>query len=686
MAEDLTPLINEFEEFFELKYKLEIEKLAAAYPTKRSLEVNYRELEKYSIELADELRNQPDKIIEAAEKTVAGMSVLKMPGVKFEPHIRFFNLPDDDLLIQDVGAAQIEKLVQLRGIISKRAEVRPKVKVAFYRCSYCDSVYKVPITKKTKAVELCDSCKRRSLKLVEEESYFVDIQRAEAQELLERLQGGAPTSHIELLLEDDLVNSLIPGDTVELSGILRIKPPLKGKGVDTYSKYIDIVHVQKVQREFEEVVINKEDEQRITELSRDPRVHEKFVASFAPSIYGHEEVKEAIILQLFGGTPEKVLPDGGKIRNDIHILLIGDPGSAKTRFLQYVTELAPKSIYVSGKSVTGVGLTAAAEKDELGDGGWVLKAGALVLASGGLAGVDEFDKISDQERAALHEVMESQSVSVAKAGIVAKFKAKTAILAAANPKFGRFDPNQPPGQQFDIPGTLLSRFDLIFPIRDVMDEEKDKSLAEHMLRSHQVASMHIKEKNDTEKEDESKRIPRELIRKYISYARKNCKPELMREAMDKIKEYYVELRKVGASQHAVPITPRQVEGIIRLSEASAKIRLSQKVEIVDAERAIKLLDFVLRQVMMDRETQRIDIDIIATGRSKSTVDKYNNILNIVREMSKDVDMIEKQRIVDEARNYDIDEGFVRKFIDDRLRQGEFYEPQPGFIKLVKRFD
>ena len=222
-------------------------------------------------------------------------------------------------------------------------------------------------------------------------------------------------------------------------------------------------------------------------------IFDKIAKSIAPSIYGYDEIKRALVLQLFGGTPDKMLVDGSRIRSDMHILLIGDPGSAKTRLLQAVTTMVPKGIYISGKSTTSAGLTAAAERDEFSEGGWTLKAGALVLGSGGEVSIDEFDKISDEDKSALLEAMESQTISIAKAGIVAKFNARCSILAAANPKYGRFDPNIYPSEQFDIPPTLLSRFDLIFPIRDMLDEEQDKNIAKHILMQHSAAGAQIAE-------------------------------------------------------------------------------------------------------------------------------------------------------------------------------------------------
>jgi len=271
------------------------------------------------------------------------------------------------------------------------------------------------------------------------------------------------------------------------------------------------------------------------------------------------------------------------------------------------------------------------------------------------------------------------SVSVAKAGIVAKFKAKTSILAAANPKFGRFDPNQLPGKQFDIPPTILSRFDLIFPIIDVMDEVKDAALADYMLKTHAA------EAQQDDKAQGEGMIDRALLRKYIAYARQNLRPRLTPEAMKKIKEYYVELRKKGKADGAVPITPRQIEGLVRLSEASAKIRLSEKVEESDAERAIRLTEYVLEKVSRDRETGKLDIDIIATGKPKSQVDKINSIMAIAARIQAQLGAIEVVRLVGQATDEGVaDEMTVRRMIDDLIYKGELYKIKPGFVKIVNQ--
>ncbi|HLC48278.1 MAG TPA: ATP-binding protein, partial [Candidatus Norongarragalinales archaeon] len=317
-------------------------------------------------------------------------------------------------------------------------------------------------------------------------------------------------------------------------------------------------------------------------------------------------------------------------------------------------------------------------KDEFGEG-WVLKAGAMVLASGGQVNIDEVDKMDENDRVAMHEALESGQISIAKAGIVTTFKARTAVLAAANPKLGRFNPNEPPASQFDIGPTLQSRFDLIFPIKDVLDESRDRKMAEHILKGHKYAS-------DLSTAPDSAIVPPvpvDLLRKYIAYARKNYSPTLSEDASEKIKEFYLRLRKLGEKQNNYPVTARQIEGLIRLSEASAKARLSGVVELQDADRAINLTDFVLQTVFMDRETGRIDSDIINIGQAKSRTDRARTILSIIEEKEKAVDMVAIEDVVKEAEKVGIDEPSARRIIEDLHKQTEIYRPKSGFVRTSK---
>ncbi len=678
MDVDTSAQISIFNQFFTTIYRQKIEELLSTYPSQKSLAVDYLELEKFDPEIADELIRSPDLIIDAAQEAIKQLNMHVTAGNEFAPHVRFYGVPAEDKLIEQLSSKNINELVAFKCVVTKRAEVMHRVKVAMYRCQLCDAEMKIFVSKNFSPPKRCESCKKFALVQVDDESTFTDVQKAEVQELLERIRGGAPAAHIELVMEDDTVNKVAPGDNIEVVGMLRLRPPMKQRQKQElmYSRYVEINSVKSLKRDFEEIDISKEDEKRLRELAKNPQITEIVAKSIAPSIYGHLEVKKALALQLFGGTRGKLMKGGAAIRDDIHILLIGDPGIAKSRFLQSVSEIAPKSIYVSGKSVSGAGLTVSAEKDELGEGGWTLKAGALVLASGGTAQVDEFDKIKEDDRAALHEAMETQTISVAKAGIVAKFRTKTAILAAANPKYGRFDQTKNLADQFDVPPTLLSRFDLIFPIVDVLDEEKDSKLAEHILSTHMGTNTTAEDENFFDKE---------LLRKYIAYARRKVFPKLTRPASQKIKEFYVELRRKSKDAGSVAITPRYLEGLVRLAEANAKMKLKDLVEEDDAETAISLFNYVMMQILTDKVTGAFDVDVVTTGKPKSQRDKMqreDTILEIIREHLRKNDTAEVEQVISDAKSYDIDDGTARKIVTELLRKGVVYEKEYGHIKIV----
>ena len=296
-------------------------------------------------------------------------------------------------------------------------------------------------------------------RLLYKESRFEDYQRIKIQESPDELKGGEQPQTLDINVSDDLAGQVTPGEHITVNGILRSAQKINKDGKTAYFDiYMDGNSIELEEQEYDEVDISPEDEEEIIRLSKDPRVYDKIVFSIAPSIYGYEEVKEAIAHQLFSGVV-KSLPDGTRIRGDIHVLLVGDPGIAKSQILRYVVKLAPRGVYASGKSASSAGLTAAAVKDEF-DGQWTLEAGALVLADKGVACIDEMDKMKNEDRSSLHEGMESQTISVAKAGILATLKCRCSILGAANPKLGRFDPYENIPEQINMPPSLMSRFDL----------------------------------------------------------------------------------------------------------------------------------------------------------------------------------------------------------------------------------
>ena len=463
----------------------------------------------------------------------------------------------------------------------------------------------------------------------------------------------------------------------------------------SFNKVMNAVSIEKQEQAFEEVEITEEDEKKIIEVSKTPDLYEKMRQSIAPTIYGLDVEKDAMVLQLFGGVP-KTMPDGTRIRGDIHMLLVGDPGTAKSQMLTYMSKLAPRSIYASGKASSAAGLTAAAVRDEFGEGQWTLEAGALVLADMGIACIDEIDKMAEQDRSALHQAMEQQEISVAKAGINATLKSRCAILAAANPKLGRFDEYIPIHEQINMPPALLSRFDLIFSIIDKPNRERDNEVATHILQTHKAGEvkehrLRARSTEYSEKEEEKLMKPvtpyfkPDFIRKYIAYAKRNIFPVLQDEAIKRLNDYYVSLR--SSSEESIPFTPRQLEAFVRLAEASARVRLSDKVTVGDADIAINIIEKYLRRVGFDRETGRFDIDMITTGISKSQHERMFNIMEIIKGLSKESPdgMANIEDILTEAELKGLDLNKVKDAIDRLKRNGQIYEPRSNFYKITEEY-
>jgi len=1222
------PYVAKFLSFFEAHYKKDIERLVGEYPQKKSLDVDFKELEKFDYELADELIDNPDYLLEAAELAIQSVEVPALELEEFKPHVRLFNIPKDrEILVRDIGSEYLNKLISVEGVIRQITDALPKLKLATWQCKRCGNTYKTPQeTQELKQPAFCE-CRHRDFLLVQDQSEFVDYQKVQIQEPLEKLRGNEQASYLDVYLGDDLVHRINAGDKVRFVGVLRLYPAQAKKIV--FGRFLETMHVEETELEFEEVEINPEEEKEIKKLASDPKIYDLLTASIAPAIYGHEAVKESIVLQLFGGV-KKILPGNQVIRGNAHILLVGDPGTGKSQLLQATHNIAPKSIYTAGRTTSGVGLcvapdslilnnqgfkriddfveenfderkaieeipsawannfdgkspclgnelqvnsgkiykiwkikapeemfriktrfgkeieltpntslvrikcnkvewikaldikkgdfiacprklpegkrqriptiellckdknirvkdnvawlvkkitdklvgkygslqeiakrmgksrdtlyairnekfyhgislknlvelgkeagygleqlsehvkeifishgkdmlipryvddmeiaylagvvlgdgslderkdkssnirvfsasekflkgidkivldkfglktekindgkriparrikykvfceilkafglskrknkikishlasempnsvlakllqglfdtdgwiylggsshiglitiskelaktlqlsllkfgihsnmrkrkkagkiaigkkitvrsrhdqycvelrgkrnidlfnrhigfnlmekkaklkklaakeikantnvdiipevhqvlkkqnaewiyasgrsnisreklqsliskkdiksgaleklaesdiiwekvsenvsfkpnynfvydfsvekshnfiangifvhnTASAVKDDFGEGGWTLKAGALVLSSGGTCMADELDKMAPEDRVALHEAMEQGMVSVAKAGIVTRFKADTSILAAANPKFSRFDPYQPFIEQVQLPSTLISRFDLFFMIRDVLDRTKDEQISEHILKTHKSGETlrQYKKKGKKLNKQEQEQIDEiatppidaDTMRKYISYARQNVFPTLSEEAISAIREFYLQLRDMGRNEGSYAATHRQLEGLVRLSEASARVRLSDVVEPQDSERAIKLVRACLQDLVTDPETGKIDYDIIATGQTHTQITNMKKILGIVKGKAADMDMVPLQDVLAEAKESGIAEDRARDIIDKLEKKGELYKPRHNFLKPTQR--
>ncbi|MDM7940940.1 MAG: minichromosome maintenance protein MCM, partial [Methanothrix sp.] len=689
-------LVAKWEEFLASRYWDDLLELADSYPDERSLVVKFPDLDRYDPEFAEELLERPEQVLEAAQAALLQLD-LPMDVYMDRAHVRIAQLPRH-YKTRELRSDHIGKLIAIEGLVRTATEVRPKIVSAAFQCQRCGfTFFKEQTGNKFDDQNLkCQNqaCDRGGpFKLILAQSKFVDAQKIRVQESPEDLRGGEQPQTLDVELEDDLAGQIFPGDRVIVNGVLKSyqrSSPQQGK-----STYFDLFHkgiyVEMKEQEFEEIEISPEDEKLILEMSRDPDIYEHVTKSIAPSIFGYDDVKEALGLQLVSGF-EKHLPDGARIRGDIHILLVGDPGVAKSQLLRYMTKISPRGIYTSGKSTTSAGLTATAVKDELGDGRWTIEAGALVLADKGIAAVDEMDKMDNEDKSALHEAMEQQTISVAKAGVMATLKSRCSLLAAANPKLGRFDKYEPIAPQINLTPALMSRFDLIFVLTDDPDTKRDSAIAEHILKSNFAGELSTQVTWNPEISQEDidnamtvikPAIEPELLRKYVAYARKNIFPTLTDEAKEHFLRYYVGLRSQGQdSNKPVPVTARQLEALIRLGEASARLRLSDKVTLEDAKRVVKILESCLRKVGVDPETGFLDADIIASGTTKSTRDRTKSVMDIIRDISKEnKGPAPKEDVLDRAEELGIERAKAEEIIDRMRRDGDVFEPRPGMLKL-----
>ncbi|WP_296855344.1 minichromosome maintenance protein MCM [uncultured Methanobrevibacter sp.] len=656
--------LAKFEEFFSTIYKDDVFEILEKYPDERSLTVNYEDLEMFDPDLADLLIEKPDEVILASQKAIKNIDPLMKDA---ELNIRFENLTNN-IPLSDLLSKYIGSFVSADGIVRKTDEIRPRIETGVFECRGCMRITEVEQTSGNHIMEpsLCSECGGRSFRLLQEDSKYIDTQSARMQEPLENLSGGTEPKQMLMVLEDDLVDELNPGDKVRITGTLKtFREERSGK----FKNYIYVNHIEPLEQEFEELELSEEDEERILELSRDPHIHDKIINSTAPSIKGHRDVKEAIALQLFGGTVQQ-LEDGTRLRGDLHILIVGDPGIGKSQILKYVSKLAPRSVYTSGKGTSGAGLTAAAVRDELG--GWSLEAGALVLGDQGNVCVDELDKMRSEDRSALHEALEQQTVSIAKAGIMATLNTRCSVLAAANPKFGTFDQYKTLANQIDLPSPILSRFDLIFVIEDRPDVEKDRELAQHILKTHQYSNIAYD-------------IEPELLRKYIAYARKNIHPVLTDEANKVLEEFYVSVRTGGMEEGTpVPITPRQLEATIRLAEASAKLQLKNEVEASDAHRAINLQRRCLEKIGMDPDTGKIDIARVEGRTPTSERDKMRVVQEAIKALEEEFVEVPVNILKDHlAENHEMSEEKTDEILRILRSKGIIYEPHHGVVKRLE---
>ncbi len=639
--------------------------------------LDFSELIKFNTEITEEMLEHPEELLKAAEISIKEFELPKKVK-KFA--VRFMNLPDSQkVTISEIRSKHLTKLVWMEGIVRQKSDVRPHVTAAKFECPSCGNILNVlQLDKKFKEPSRCGCGRKGKFKEISKE--LVDGQGLVLEEAADELDGSQP-KRMNVFLKNDLVSPIperrsSPGTRVKIVGMITEIPiTLRSGGQSTkFDLVIEANNIEPIDDDFSELKIEPQELEEIKEIARRENVIHYLAQSLAPSIFGHEKIKEAMVLQLAGGC-RKVRPDGIITRGDMHMLLIGDPGSGKSQLLKRVTKVAPKSRFTSGKGATGAGLTASVVKDEF-LGGWSLEAGTLVLANRGFAIIDELDKMTKEDRSALHEALEQQTISIAKANIQATLRCETTVLAAANPKFGRFDPYDLIANQINLPPTLINRFDLIFPVKDMPSREKDEETAAFILSFHKTPEKAVAD------------IPTELLRKFFVYCRQKMNPVMTDDAINEIKDYYVSMRNSGISNEAgvksIPITARQLEGLVRLAEAAAKIRFGEEVTKQDAQKAIELVNYCLNQIAKDSETGQIDIDRLSsriTATQRGTISNVKELLSSL-EQELGAKIIPIEAILEAAEQKGMPKEKMEETLEKLRRSGDIFEPKRGFIQRL----
>ena len=683
----ITDYTSQWKKVLKQSFKRELAEYRREFPHKTSLYLDVRRL--FDNELFKQVLETPKVAIGYIKDALVqnGLLHLDNPSDYDEVQIRFAHLPRKTQ-IRDLRAGDVGTLVTLEGVVRTVSEVKPKLKVGMYRCRNCGRLVRAP--QSVTAVKLsppnsctgCDKTSSRNFKLQESGHEFVDCQVITLQEFHETMRAGESPQSIDVLLIGDITGSVTAGSRVVLNGILQTVPGTRENPV--FDVFLEGMSIESEQVDPNAVELTDEDYEQIQAYAADPNIYSKLAASIAPTIYGNETVKLAIALQLFGGVRKDI--GGTHLRGDIHILLIGDPSVAKSQMLVSAVNLSARGIMASGKSSTTAGLTATATRDDsrLGGGKWILEAGALVLADGGLAAVDELDKMGESDRSAMHQALEQQVVPVNKAGINTVLRTRCSLLAAANPKLGRFDDYQPITDQIDLSPTLLSRFDLIFVLRDKPESARDESIATHILRTHLIGGKIRANANTDGRDEVEPTIPKDLLKKYIAYARRSCSPILSEEANEALKAYYLDLRKRAGDMAAVPATARQLEALVRLSEASARVRLSPVVELEDAEIVIALVDDCLRQVAYDKVSGSFDIDKMCGRTSRTQRNIVTVLTTIIREFTDaETGVAQLSQVIGEAMSRGLSDAEIHDALEVMRRNTLIIEPTRNrTVKLI----
>lgn len=668
---DAPSIIDQAVDFFSAYYEDEIGLLAQRYPRdQRTLVVDHGALFEFDTDLADDVRAKPAQLLPYFDEALSRYE-LPVDVTLSQATVAVTNLPRPLYPGEVSPTFTSGRYISVQGEVAKSNDGYSVMTVGAYECQRCGTLHRIPQAGRDLIEPYeCDGCERKGPFTVNrDQSEFVDAQKVLLQTPPEQANGDG--ADIEVTIRDDMTGRASPGDRVTISGILRLEQETKrNQNTERFHPYLDARYVDVEQTNAHEADIDPATRKRIEELAARDDALELAAASYHPGVFGYETVKKTLILALVGGagTSER--------RGEFHVLLIGDPSTAKSQLIEQASEVGWRVVGVSGTGSTKAGVTAAAVQDNFGDGTWTLEAGSFVKANGGVVAVDELDDMPAEVRSAMLEPMSKQSINFSKGGINTTLETKTAVVAAANPDEGRWNPYEPIPAQFNFSPTLLSRFDLVYTFRDEPDDEEDEPLADHILDHHDAKKRKERGMDIPDGADPDGPVDQETLRHWIALAKQQPKPVYASDAAkNRIKQAYLEIRGMHEydEDDKVPISWRTLQGIVRVAEAAAKFELSPEITERHAYLANTLVRESLRDVGRDPETGEYDADLLELGASHSMQERTRSVKDVVDDLAGERGAPHDE-VVEVAVDAGMDAGKVDHTIKNLLQQGELYEP------------
>lgn len=661
-----------WERFFQV-YKEDLKSVALSWPDETSIKVDWWELDKSNPDLAEEVIEDPNRVLDIAERVVD--DEVAFEGMR-TPDVRVENLGEAYTRnVEGIRVADQKTLVQFDGMAQQATEVMAKMLIGAYECRACGNTVHVEQTDPINEQQPngCGQCEKRSkFDLNKDKSTFVDAQKVTVQDLFDRVPNDKEPGQVQVWLEGDLAGEVKAGQMVRVVGIIDSEPRIKGsKRTTTRDFYCRAVNVKRLEDVEMPDNLSEDEIQEWRSMAQQTDFLEHIAQAVAPGFQGNIMERVAIALSLVGGCGRSTNADHDH-RGDIHLLLIGDPGLAKSALMRSAKDLVHGAAIVDAKNASKSGLTATVVRDDW-TGRWALDLGAMPLTDRSICFIDELDKARKREIGALHEPMEQQTCSVSKAGITASIPARSTVIASANPEHGVWEDRVTPADQLDLPGTILSRFDMILPFFDEPDAEEDEELAEKVIAKAQG-------------KQETSEIDRSMFRRVIQHARDHISPTLTDEAAGLLQKDYVETRKRHSSG-SVAITPRQLEAMVRLAQAHARLCLREQATVTDAEFAIDMTHYWLDRLTSQTVGDGYDISLIEVGHGASQRERVESIrakLDSLQDKANEEGRKapKKQELISELSDYGGNEAQLEADLDLMKREGELYEPEPGLIRLL----